>query len=145
MRRVNRRLDDLVVVDPNLNDYDQLLVEILEYELRVRSFSTAEEAVKKAAAGLATLWLINFRLPDMSGIGLLMQIRRRWPRSHIVIASDVYSAEDELAARAAGATAYVCKPPTMAWLDAHELYCRLPGVRTAIQNEPGSIAALRPP
>jgi DNA-binding response OmpR family regulator len=145
MRRVNRRLDDLVVVDPNLNDYDQLLVEMSGYELRVRSFSTAEEAVKKAAAGLATLWLINFRLPDMSGIGLLMQIRRRWPRSHIVIASDEYSAEDELAARTAGATAYVCKPPTVAWLEAHELCRRLPAARMATQNESVSIAALRPP
>jgi DNA-binding response OmpR family regulator len=145
MRLVNQRLDDLVVVDANLNDYAGLLNEIGDYELRVRLFSIGEEALRTAGARAATFWLINFRLPDMSGVSLLKLVRGRSPRSRIVIASDVYSADDELAARCAGATAYVCKPPTVAWLDAHQLHFRPHAVGTATQNVSGSVAALRPP
>jgi DNA-binding response OmpR family regulator len=145
MRRIDLHLDDLIVVDANLNDYAGLLTEICRYELRVRLFSTGEDALRVAGARHATLWVVNIRLPDMSGISLLRLIRRRLRRSSIVIAGDTYSEEDELAARSAGATAYMCKPPTVAWLGAFQLRCREPAVRSVTENEPGSVAALRPP
>ncbi len=145
MRRGKQRLDDLVVVDANLDDYADLLQEIRRYELDVRMFSTGEEALQTPTARHAAIWLVNMRLPDMSGISLLKLVRQRLARCRVVIASDVYSADDELAARCAGATAYVCKPPSVAWLDAHQMHCRLPAIRTATQNESGSVAAWRPP
>jgi DNA-binding response OmpR family regulator len=145
MRHVEVRLDDLVVVDANLNDYDRLLPEFDSRELRVRLFATGEDALKSEGAQQAMLWLVNIRLPDMSGICLLTAIRRRWPRARIVITGDVYSADDELAARCAGATAYVCKPPSMAWLNACQTNCRESAGRDTTQTERGCAAALRPP
>jgi len=145
MSRINRRLDDLIVVDGNLNDYAGLFTEICRCELRVRLFSNGEEALRVPGAGPGTLWVVNIRLPDVSGISLLRLIRRRLRRASIIIAGDTYSAEDELAARSAGATAYVCKPPTVAWLGAFQPRCREPAVRSVTENERGSVAALRPP
>ena len=145
MRRGKQRLDDLVVVDANPDDYAELLHELGRYELDVRMYATGEEALQTSTARSAAIWLVNMRLPDMSGISLLKLVRERLAHCPIVITSDVYSAEDELAARCAGATAYVCKPPSVAWLDAHQLRCRHPAIRTPTQNESGSVAALRPP
>jgi DNA-binding response OmpR family regulator len=145
MRHANELLDDLVVVDAKLQDYEPLLSELSTLELRVRLFATAEDALQITGARGAMLWLINVQLPDMSGIGLLALIRRRLPHSRIVIASDVYSADDELAARCAGATAYVCKPPSMAWLNAYQTHCRDAAGRNLTQTGRGWEAALRPP
>ncbi len=145
MRHGKQRLDNLVVVDANSDDYADLLQEICRYELEVRMFATGEEALQAAGARDSALWIINMRLPDMSGISLLKLVRQRLTRCRVVITSDVYSSEDELSARCAGATAYVCKPPSVAWLDAHQLQCRYAATRTPAQNESASRAALRPP
>jgi DNA-binding response OmpR family regulator len=145
MRHANELFDELVVVDAKLHDYEPLISELSAVELRVRLFATAEDALQSAGARPAMLWLINMQLPDMSGIGLLTLIRHRLPRARIVIASDVYSADDELAARCAGATAYVCKPPSMAWLSAYQVICREATGRHAIQTDGSWAAALRPP
>jgi DNA-binding response OmpR family regulator len=135
-------LDDQVVVDANLEDYQQLVAALGHEELRVHLFSTGDDALRAAPAQRAALWIVNVRLADMPGIGLLKLIRKRLPRSAVFLVGDVYSADDELAARAAGATAYVCKPPSITWLDAYEPRCRGP---TARREQRGSVSPLRPP
>ena len=129
MQLHKRCLDDLVVVDANLEDYEPLIAELLPHERRVTLYSTGEEALRAAAAGPSTLWVINFRLSDMSGVCLLKLIRRRLRRSSIFLIGDVYLPDDERAARSVGATAYFCKPPSAAWLLAHQPRCRSPAIR----------------
>jgi DNA-binding response OmpR family regulator len=118
-----RRLDDLVVVDAKPEDYEPLKAALDGAAVVIHLFSTGEEALRAPQAQRASLWVVNVRLPDMSGIGLLKLIRRRWQRSAVVVVGDVYSADEELAARTAGATAYVCKPPSVTWLEAYQQRC----------------------
>jgi DNA-binding response OmpR family regulator len=126
MSAAEKRLDDLVIVDAKLKDYEPLVAALDDDALRVHQFSTGDDALRAAHVQSAPLWVVNVRLPDMSGIGLLKLIRRRSQRSLVFLVGDVYSAGDELAARTAGATAYVCKPPSMTWLEAYQPRCRGP-------------------
>jgi DNA-binding response OmpR family regulator len=131
MHATTRRVDDLVVVDPAPDDYSPLAGSGLSSHertppLTIRHFRTGEEALRAFDPTATTLWMANLKLPDMTGIALLELIRRRAHRYHIVLVGDVYSADDELAARAAGASAYLCKPVETSWL---QLCRRAPPVR----------------
>jgi DNA-binding response OmpR family regulator len=129
MSAVKRRFDDLVVVDAKLADYDSLVAALDHEAVRVHLFACGEDALRAAPTQRAALWVVNVRLADMSGIGLLKLIRKRLRRSVVFLVGDVYSAEDELAARSAGANAYVCKPPAVTWLDAFRTRYRSHSIR----------------
>jgi DNA-binding response OmpR family regulator len=86
-----------------------------EQGVRVGLFSSSEQALRAARGRAATLWVVNMKLPDMPGVALLKVLRQRLPRLVMFLVGDRYSRDDELAARAAGATAYVCKPLGAAW------------------------------
>ena len=129
MKPNERRLDELVVVDAKLDDYATLVGELGRDDVRVNLFASGEDALRANGHGASTLWVVNMRLPDMPGVGFLKLVRRRWRRSSIFLVGDEYSADDELAARSVGATAYVCKPASAAWLAAYQPRCRSPAVR----------------
>ena len=122
---------DVLVVDANPADYDLVAGELDHDAVRLRLFSTGEHALRWAGICPSTLWVINIHLPDMSGISLLKHLRRRLPCFRVFLVSDVYAVEDELAARAAGATAYLCKPPSVAWLHGRQPHCRSPAIRAS--------------
>ncbi len=131
MHASTRRAGDLVVVDAAPNDYTPLARTGLESHerappLTIRHFRTGEEALRAFDPTATTLWMANLKLPDMTGIALLELIRRRAHRYPVVLVGDVYSADDELAARSAGASAYLCKPVEASWL---KLLRRTPPVR----------------
>ena len=129
MKTIQRRLDGLIIVDPQFEDYDPLFSELYGSELRVEQCSTGEEALRSARGGSTLMWMVNTQLPDMPGAGLLKLVRRRWRRCSIFLVGDAYSAEDELAARLAGATAYVSKPVCAEWLEGWRPHCRSPALR----------------
>jgi two-component system OmpR family response regulator len=122
---------DVLVVDAKQEGYELLVGELDRYAVRLRFFSTGESALRWAGTCCSTLWLVNIQLPDMSGISLLTHLRRRLPRVSVVIVGDVCTVEDELAARAAGANAYFCKPASAAWLLACQPRRGSPAVRAS--------------
>ena len=126
MSAAKQPFDKLVVVDAKPGDYEPLVAALGRDAVRVHLFSTGEDALRSAETRRVKVWMVNVWLPDMSGIGLLKFIRRRLRRSAVFLVGDVYSADDELAARTAGATAYVCKPPSVTWLAPYEPRCRGP-------------------
>lgn len=138
------QVDYVVVADKKLDEYGPLVVELSERGVRVGLFSTGEEALRAASGNAATLWVVNVNLPDMTGVSLLKLVRRRLPRSTVFLVGDEYSAEDELAARAAGATAYVCKPPSAAWLEAYQPQLS-PLVLRQLDTTRGTAATMHPP
>lgn len=133
MNFVAHDLRRLVIVDPRLDDYQPLIADAGESD-RVLCFSTGDGALRSASLSVAEIWLINASLPDMSGVSLLSLVRRRWPGARVMLIGDAYSPVDELAARMAGATAYVCKPvcPTS-----------LSGCRLRIRDGPTRAAPIR--
>ena len=56
----------------------------------------------------------------MRGMELLALVRQRAHFAAIYLVCDRYTPQEERAARAAGATAFFCKPPSLAWL--HESF-----------------------
>jgi DNA-binding response OmpR family regulator len=138
------QVDYVVIADKKLDDYGPLVIELSERGVRVGLFSTGEDALRAANSNAATLWVVNVKLSDMTGVALLKLVRRRLPRSTVFLVGDEYSAEDELAARAAGATAYVCKPPSAAWLEVYQPL-HSPAMLRQIEPTPGSAAAMHPP
>jgi DNA-binding response OmpR family regulator len=137
------QVDYVVIADTKLDDYGPLVVELSDRGVRVGLFSTGEDAQRAANGNAATLWVVNVKLPDMTGVALLKVVRRRLPRSTVFLVGDEYSADDELAARAAGATAYVCKPPSAAWLEVCQPL-HSPSMLRQIDTQHGP-AAMHPP
>jgi DNA-binding response OmpR family regulator len=131
MKSIQPWPSEVLVVDANLGDYDLVAGELKHDAVRLRLFSTGEDALRWAGTCASTLWVINIHLPDMSGISLLRHLRRRPLRFSVFLVSDVYALEDELAARAAGATAYLCKPASAAWLERAQPRCRSPAIRAS--------------
>lgn len=121
-------LFDLYVVDSRPQDYDTLIP-----AAEAESFSTfvaasGEEALRLPRRDSGRLWLINTQLPDMTGAELLSLLSRRDYASTYALVGDAYSHDDEVVARQAGATIYVCKPPQTSWL--RVCTSRRPGVLT---------------
>jgi DNA-binding response OmpR family regulator len=109
-------VSDVIIVDPKLQDYEQLIVVAAEWNIRTCLLRCGEEALRVYTALFDGLWLINTRIPDMSGVDLLQSIRERDPYASVFLVDDDYEEEGEITSRDAGATAYVCKPPHPIWL-----------------------------
>lgn len=107
---------DLIVVDANRDEYRKLAIALCLDEGHIRLFATGGDALRATSHFPSALWVVNIRLPDMPGVVFLKLIRHRLRRCRVILVGDDYSAEDELTARSAGATAYVCKPASTAWL-----------------------------
>jgi DNA-binding response OmpR family regulator len=122
-------LTHLIVVDANCDAYDALSSALRPHEVHICFFSTGSDALRAIGALPSTLWIVNIRLPDITGIGFLKLIRHRMRRCRVYLVGDDYSAADELAARSAGATAYLCKPASVAWLMDCRTRCRAPAIR----------------
>ena len=111
---------DLVVVDSRLQDYQNLSADLRSRNARCHLFTTGSDALRRVGLPESCLWLINTHLPDMRGMELLTLVRQRAPFAAIYLVCDRYTPQEERAARAAGATAFFCKPPSLAWL--HESF-----------------------
>jgi DNA-binding response OmpR family regulator len=131
MNSTDTCLDDLIVVDANSCDYKPLVYELGRQHVRINLYSTGEDALRASEASSSTVWIVNISLPDMSGINFLTLVRHRLRASRIFLISNAYSSEDELAARWAGATGYLCKPATAAWLEGCRPHCRSPAPRAS--------------
>ena len=108
---------DVIIVDPTPRDYHELLQVCHSQRLVVATFTSAAEALERARPRRDSLWLVNSRLPDVSALELAAALRgRSWQALFLV--GDVYSPAEEVVARLAGVTAYVCKPPRSEWLAA---------------------------
>lgn len=130
MKSNARRIGDLIVVDPAPDDYASLFCDERMQDLACRRYATGEEAMRQLKFPRSTLWLVNLRLPDMSGVAFLALVRQRVRRCPVFLIADAHSTLDELEARAAGASAYLCKPVDGAWLK----LCRDAVSRTAIRR-----------
>lgn len=71
--------------------------------------STAEEGVRRAKQTLPDVALVDFRLPDMSGIDLCRRMRQNFPSMALVMLTSYLSEDTVRDAIQAGATGYVTK------------------------------------
>jgi phosphoserine phosphatase RsbU/P len=111
----------LVVTSPGtaqrllIVDDEELLAKVMERTLRSRGYEsdialTAAEARQRFEANDYALALLDVRLPDESGYGLLEELRSRRPDTAVVMISGVEDPELGKAALEHGAYAYMVKP-----------------------------------
>jgi len=100
------------VVDPQSDDY----VNLVPGNANVGSnpnvvfFRSGQDALRSADVDQPGMWVINVRLPDMSGTDLHSVLKTRGCKAPIALVGDEYSVEDEMTARCAGAEMYFAKP-----------------------------------
>ncbi len=104
------------VVDSHPDDYQGICQRATDDGLNLQLFNSGRDALRKDPAQAPELWVVNMRLPDMSGTDLLSMLRWRYPGVPVVLVSDSYRAEDEISARCSGAELYLSKPLQSEWL-----------------------------
>ncbi len=129
MPNTTLKTTDMLVVDPRPEDYQHLAVGPRGVNYALDFVTSGDGALRKALNTAFDLWLINFRLPDMTGEELLATVRTRNPNAACILISDIYSTADELSARQVGATLYACKPLQADWLRS------LPALRTSTYRD----------
>ena len=102
MISTNKELASVYVVDGRPADYAEIRHEAHDDRLDIEVFRSGREALRKNPDKGPELWVVNMRLPDMSGTDLLTMLRWRYPGVPVVLVSDEYLAEDEIRARSSG-------------------------------------------
>jgi DNA-binding response OmpR family regulator len=104
-----RTQSHIVVVDSRPRDYHELTSLAEDWQWHIHFLTTARGAVTFLRRARADLWMINARLPDMSGFALYEILREQVDGASAMIVSDQYDVQDERLACGCGATLYVCK------------------------------------
>jgi DNA-binding response OmpR family regulator len=104
--------DDLriLLVDDNL-DHVQLATRALRQEptWRVDTARLGEEAIERAGESAYDLVLLDYRLPDMSGLDVLRALRAKHKALPVILMTSQGSEEVAIEALQLGAAAYVVK------------------------------------
>ncbi len=87
-----------------------LLMHAANENCRVTTASTANEALKLISENPFDLYILDFRLPEMSGLELCRLIRQNDPRTPIVFFTGMARDVDGTNAIEAGATKFLVKP-----------------------------------
>jgi FixJ family two-component response regulator len=101
---------DIIVVedDVSLNQAVSRLLQVAGF--RTHAFASAEAALASDQANQAACWVVDARLPGMSGLDLCVQLHETGPRPVVVV-----TAHDDALTRARAAAlgaAYLTKPFT---------------------------------
>jgi len=106
---------NVIVVDPNRQDYRQFAAAVRDRGASVLLFERGERALRAAAAQPASRWLVAEMLPDMSGLELfdLLGGERRAPG---FLVAEQYDPLLEAEVLARGNLHFLCKPLDAVWL-----------------------------
>lgn len=122
----------LVVDDePAVREYLRRCLEAAGYA--VKQAPSAEEALEFMNLGPASVVLCDIRMPGRDGLWLAEQVRSRWPRTAIVMATALDDRETVQKSTAVGAVDYLTKPI------AAEHLLRVVGRAMQARNERGSV------
>ena len=81
-------------------------------DLEAIAVQDMEAALRLMEKEQFSLYIIDEQMPGVSGLGLCEEIRRRYPKTPIIIFSGHGYASDRAAGMLAGANAYIVKPNT---------------------------------
>jgi CheY-like chemotaxis protein len=111
------RIPTVCVVDPHVDDYQDWRLAAEAHGVELRFVASAEEALRLARAQGIDLWVVNTRLPGLSGCELCGMLKSRSGHTPVYLVADEYSPEEECAALRARATLFSCKAMRQALLD----------------------------
>ena len=84
--------------------------------VKLQIVASAEEALRLARTAAVDLWVINTKLPGLSGFELCSMLKSRSAPTAVYLVADHYSPEIEHLAWRSQATLFGCKPAHEAWL-----------------------------
>ena len=126
-----------------LVDDDEVLRERLAQAIRsrgyeVRTAGTAEEALREAAADSPEMAVLDLKMPGMSGLELLRELRQQDPSTRVLMLTGYGSIATAVQAVREGAVGYLPKPA-----DADEILAALQGKETSAPSaRPGETPSL---
>jgi len=98
----------ILLVDDNI-DHAQLAQRALKAEGRVETARLGQEALDRASDERFDLVLLDYRLPDMTGLEVLERLRARADAPAVILMTAQGSEEVAMEALKAGAAGYVVK------------------------------------
>ncbi|HZZ26410.1 MAG TPA: response regulator [Pirellulales bacterium] len=101
----------IVVADARPHDYQELTQLATKHGWQVHLLTSATAVLRLTPSKPVDLYLVNTRLPDISGFDLFEMLRDRIPTARVFIVSDTYDDDDERQACCCGAALYLCKGP----------------------------------
>ncbi len=104
------------VVGSNLADYLTLQELAADGQWEIRFFAGGRDVLRLGEHSPPDLWIVNVRLPDISGLDLVEMLQPRRAGSVLLMMADQYHAEDEIRALSLGVDQYSCKPLEAAYL-----------------------------
>jgi len=102
----------IVVIDPRPHDYRDMTLLAGGYGWHIHFLTSGAAAIQFAPRGHPAVWMINVRLPDMSGLDLVEMLREQEVAGRIFAVADQYDDAEEVSACCRGADLYVCKDAT---------------------------------
>jgi DNA-binding NarL/FixJ family response regulator len=84
--------------------------------VRLQFVASAEQALRLAHKTAVDLWVVNSKLPGLSGCELCRILKSQSARAAVYVVADEYSPEVEQEARASRASLFGCKPEHAHWL-----------------------------
>jgi len=114
MIRSTTDLTTVVVVDPSPDDY-RPLVDEGPPTIDFRFCGSGEEALRVGEPAEVGLWMINSRLPDMTGVELHKLLRPHLAKTPVFLVANAYDAAAEIAALSSGSMHFICKPLREKW------------------------------
>jgi two-component system, OmpR family, KDP operon response regulator KdpE len=129
------RLTRILVVEDHAELQRALGINLRARRYDVMAARTGREALALARRRPPDAVLLDLRLPDIDGTGVLAELRR-WYLSPVIVLSGLASPEDKIDALDAGADDYVTKPFVMG-----ELLARL---RAVLRRDEGNVIRGQP-
>jgi len=99
-----------VVADSRPADYAAVRAALAAPIVAWRFVTTAREALRLARGRRVDLWMINTKLPDLSGLELCGIVKSSHLPQVVCVVADACDVEAEREARIRGASLFVCKP-----------------------------------
>lgn len=122
----------IAIVDDEITVCRRLTKALAKEGYEVESFQTAESLMARMAQNSFQVVFLDLRLPDMDGMQLLPEIKRRWEHAEVVIITGYGSIDSAVEAIQKGAYHYVTKPLK---LDEVRLHARRALERVALKEE----------
>ena len=100
----------VLIVDDEKSIRDFLTRWLQSWGYAVKTAGGADEAVGLMADEPATILLCDVMMPGRDGLSLLEEVRERWPKTAVIMATAVQDVQTIVRSRKDGAVDYVTKP-----------------------------------
>lgn len=100
----------ILIVDDEANIREGLRAVLAKDGHMVQTAATGEEALSRLASFACEAAIVDIRMPGISGIELLAQIKARWPFVAVILLTGHGALETAMTAVKEGAVAYLLKP-----------------------------------